>query len=261
VSEQRLVVGVDGGAAALHAVRWAAHECTSRDVALVLLHALGHGAGVEPVDADQVFVNAETQARAAVAGLEVRRRLERGTPAEALVAASATAQLVVLGRNGAGDVARSMLGTVGHRVATHAHCPVVVVPPDAAPGWTHGPVVVGLVPGRTGRAALRFALTYAARHDRPVVGVWAGERAGGGLLPSSIEAVLDEWPQVEFSLSRVEADPVTALDVSGADAGLLVLGCHHSDEPWSARPGAVPSALASRCAVPIALVGAVDEDT
>jgi nucleotide-binding universal stress UspA family protein len=170
--------------------------------------------------------------------------------------------LIVLGNNGVADVAGSMLGTVGHLVATHARCPVVIVPSAADPGRPDAPVVVGLAAGRTGRAALRFALSHAARRGRAVVGVLAagnvdgaGRRRQDGSLAAEMARVLAEWPRVPFRLCQVDADPASALGTFGGDAALLVLGCHHSDAPWSTRVGPVPSALLDRCAVPIALVG------
>jgi nucleotide-binding universal stress UspA family protein len=257
-----LVVGVDGGAAALCAVRWAARECAADGGTLVLLHALGHAAGVEPADTERVFAEAEATAHATAAGVTVRRRPERGCPADVLVAASASARLIVLGTNGAADVAGSILGTVGHRVATHACCPVVIVPPAAESVRVDAPVVVGLAPGRTGRAALRFALAHAAARGRTVVGVLAagdvtghGRRRHAGPLPLGVQQILAEWPQVPFRVSWVDTDPAAALRALSGDAVLLVLGCHHSDEPWSTRLGPVPTALLDRSAVPIALVG------
>ena len=47
--------------------------------------------------------------------------------AEALVERSKDARLVVTGSRGHGGFAGLMLGSVSLRVATHAHCPVVVV--------------------------------------------------------------------------------------------------------------------------------------
>jgi nucleotide-binding universal stress UspA family protein len=262
MSAESLVVGVDGGSGALRAVRWAARECAADDATLVLLHALGHADGTQPPDTEQVLAEAAVAARAAAVGIEVRRRPVRGMPVDALVAASRDARLVVLGNNGIADVAGSMLGTVGHLVATHARCPVVIVPPAASARRTDAAVVVGLAPGRAGQAALRFALSHAARRGRPVVGVLAAGALDAGWrrredcpLPAGIAPVLAEWPHVPFRLLQVDADPVSALGTSSREAALLVLGCHHSDDPWSTRLGPVPSALLDRCAAPIALVG------
>jgi len=54
-------------------------------------------------------------------------RAVSGVPARELVAASADADLVVVGSRGGGGFARIRLGSVSNQVASHADSPVVVI--------------------------------------------------------------------------------------------------------------------------------------
>jgi nucleotide-binding universal stress UspA family protein len=55
-----------------------------------------------------------------------------GIPADALLAAAADADMLVVGGRGSGGFARLAMGSVSDQVARHARCPVVIVPhPEA----------------------------------------------------------------------------------------------------------------------------------
>jgi nucleotide-binding universal stress UspA family protein len=60
-------------------------------------------------------------------GIEVERKLVEGDAGEALVAESASAELVVVGSHGRSGLKAAILGSVSRHVVNHAACPVVVV--------------------------------------------------------------------------------------------------------------------------------------
>jgi nucleotide-binding universal stress UspA family protein len=53
-----------------------------------------------------------------------------GFPVEELVNASKDADIVVLGSRGVGGFTRMLLGSTAGQVVQHAHCPVLIVPPE-----------------------------------------------------------------------------------------------------------------------------------
>ncbi|MFI5060483.1 MAG: universal stress protein [Actinomycetales bacterium] len=61
-------------------------------------------------------------------------RAVEGSPPETLVEASETASHLVVGSRGRGRVGSVFLGSVSLHCASQAHCPVVVVGPDALTG-------------------------------------------------------------------------------------------------------------------------------
>jgi nucleotide-binding universal stress UspA family protein len=145
-----IVVGVDGSAASLEALRWAADEARLRGARLVALHAwvfvpaapIGDP-GMIAIPAGDLAGQLEAETEAARAELansiaevlgqepdvEVEARLTENDAQEALVAESEGADLVVVGSHGRSGLRAAILGSVSRHVVDHAHCPVVVVRP------------------------------------------------------------------------------------------------------------------------------------
>src|SRR6185436_7879673 len=74
-------------------------------------------------------------------------RVVEGSPAERLLAAvdEDGAELLVVGSRGRGSLRSAVFGSVSRKLATDATCPVVVVPPEAAPqDGAGGSIVVGV---------------------------------------------------------------------------------------------------------------------
>ncbi len=133
----RIVVGVDGSAAAGHALQWASDEADLHQVELVVVHSwlypyLGtdpnrsQGRDISEVDAACVLEAAVATARdrcgANVSGLLV----EKG-PASGLLETVQDGDLLVLGSRGRGAIAAGLLGSTVNSVLEHAAVPVVVV--------------------------------------------------------------------------------------------------------------------------------------
>lgn len=141
---RRIVVGVDGSDGSGRALAWALEEAAIRGARvdavwawhlpwLTTVAEVGttindttwfEGAAREGLD------RAVDGALAAAAGdVVVERILAQGDASRALLDVSAGADLLVLGSRGRGGFAGLLLGSVSQQCATHATCPVVIVPP------------------------------------------------------------------------------------------------------------------------------------
>jgi nucleotide-binding universal stress UspA family protein len=202
-------------------------------------------------------------------------------PEELLVELSADAELIVVGTHGLNRFLGALVGSVSQRLAAHALCPVVVLPP---PGVIHHAsaartVVVGVSPSPGGISALRFAMAEAQLRDAEVLAVrsWnapaiygLGTAGIGFISPAPFESLRESGREVlEHCLGQVRAAypdvtvrsellesaaDVTLVDYSQA-ADLLVVGCRHEDGHPLSRLGPVTSWLLHNSAAPIAVVG------
>lgn len=138
----RIVVGVDGSEPAERALDWAIEEARLRGARLLVVSAwhvpaavYGPSGFVPPVSEsiDQTFEEVAAEAtedaagRGREAGVDVETDVREGNPAEILVEAAESADLLVVGSRGRGGVAGLLLGSVSAHCAHHASCPVVVV--------------------------------------------------------------------------------------------------------------------------------------
>jgi len=124
-----VVVGADGSLVAQAAIAFAFEEAALRDVPLVAVCALTDAAGRlgegQQVEGDFRHVMAcEAKEHGEVM---VALRVLAGTPRAALLAASADAQMLVVGSRGRGGLDGMSLGSVAQAVLHHAPCPVGVV--------------------------------------------------------------------------------------------------------------------------------------
>ncbi|MFC9530732.1 universal stress protein [Streptomyces sp. NPDC056975] len=138
-----IVLGVDGARAGEDAVDFAFAEAALRGAEIVALHAWTPDnvplplAPPQLADVPQAGAVAESEERLlaqALAGrqekypqVSVKHELVLGVTHEALIEASRTAQLVVVGARGRGGFTGLLLGSVSQALLQQAHCPVTVV--------------------------------------------------------------------------------------------------------------------------------------
>jgi nucleotide-binding universal stress UspA family protein len=156
LEHRRVLAGVDGSDASVHVIEAALAAADERGAALSLLHAWRPVGEYDAAIVQRVLVD-EWRSQAdrhlaeltAVAGkahpdVMVTRKLEYCSPAVALVQASANADLLVIGRRGAGAPFGLSLGSLARTMIRSAHCPVEVVPtPALDKGERHAQSMVG----------------------------------------------------------------------------------------------------------------------
>jgi nucleotide-binding universal stress UspA family protein len=137
--EGRIVVGVDGSAHAVTALRWALTEARRRRVGVEVLYAWQYPAAflyetavlgdldLEPAAA-AIVARVLSDVEAEAEGIDVTARTVGGHAVEALVGAADGASLVVVGARGHGAMSGLLLGSVSDGVVRHAPCPVAVIP-------------------------------------------------------------------------------------------------------------------------------------
>lgn len=218
-----VVVGVDGTADALRAVRWAAVRAGLRNVGLRLVHASSSPDGVLRIARD---VADET-----VRGLSVTLVTGELSPAELLVRESASASLVVLGNRGHGGFSGLLIGATAVTVAARARCPMVVMGgPDELGS---GPVVVGVDGTPACDAALGFALAEASLRGTGLTVVHGlVSPTGKGVARDDVAEVIAEriagecarYPDVKVVQEFVADTPGQALLDQATSARLAVVG-------------------------------------
>jgi nucleotide-binding universal stress UspA family protein len=195
---------------------------------------------------ESILTAAAEVAQRHAAGIEVATELRAGGAASALIDASATAGLLVVGSRGLGGFTGLLLGSVSAQVSAHAHCPTVVV---RGQGDAAGPVVLGVDGSRPARAASAFAFAEAHRLGVGVVAVYAWNLplpAGpsdavavallddGGVaqyqqqarqvLTDALADARRQYPHVPVEERLADASPVRALLDASTDPAMIVVG-------------------------------------
>jgi len=140
----RLLVGVDGSDASLHALREAFKISTSWVTVVAVapfyegdLRLLGVPKSDRIIREPCETALAQAQKMGDAAGAVIQTRCERGEPHERLVelAAAGSRDLIVLGSSGHNLLENLLVGSVTRRVIGFTSKDILVVPPKAAVGW------------------------------------------------------------------------------------------------------------------------------
>ena len=143
MTDNRIVVGVDGSPAAAAALAWAVDEARLRGAGLevVLTWEPAYAGYLHMPPLEGLEEAAQASVEKIVADLELSATRDppatavavEGASAAVLIERSEDADLLVVGSRGLGGFSGMLLGSVSQHCVTHARCPVVVIrQPEAA---------------------------------------------------------------------------------------------------------------------------------
>lgn len=282
-----VTVGVDGSAASDAAVRYAVAEARRLGTGVQLVHAVPdylpaarpYGITVSDLEptARQVLREASVLAHREAPDVATRTALFAGRRDEALRHAAQNGSEIVLGHDPRPSLARLATGSTVIAVAARAHLPVIVVPPDTAPG-DHGRIAVGLrSPRHTVYGLLRRAFEVAAeRHSALLIThAWEMPPNYEGLVSTAaeqeemnkheaagIEEMVDDLaaqhPEVEHTIQVVYGNPARVLQEVSTSSDLLILARRAHVLPRG-HIGGTARALLRHTACPLMFLPATEE--
>lgn len=286
-----VVVGVDGSLHGERALDWAAAEAELLGAPLTVLRAYPSGypaarsgtpgePTVQPSSA--IAATAEHGCTAAVdhvrlghPELSVRGHTVAGDAADALVEASRSAALLVVGARGLGRVRGLLMGSVSGKVSAKAHCPVVVVREAPSRSLTGLRVVVGVDGSTDSGEALRFAFEAAARRGAglTVVHTWdllpdatpgapelveaqQVEQRERAAVAQAVAGFAVDFPTVDVRRHVVRGRAVDELVRQSANAALLVMAARGRGTAKGLVLGSTSQAVLPDAHCPVAVITA-----
>lgn len=240
-----IIVGFDASESASAALTWAVDEARLHHSELTVWtvfdqHPVRRGDHL--VDEPRTTERLRRAAEEITNGIPAAFRFDRGGVAAKLTAASADADLLVVGSGSRRPFTGPQLGPVTRASLYHSPCAVVVVRPQPHPVEPHGQVVVGVATSPHARQALRVAAEEARLRGAVLDAVHAvhWDHLGGEFIAPDAQQLV-EWGErlvagelaetgVEARHVVVEGHVADVLTHQSAGADLLVLGSrgHHT---------------------------------
>jgi nucleotide-binding universal stress UspA family protein len=277
-----VVVGFDGSELARRAVLWGAEEAMRCGSSLQVVQAV-RAPLPEPVFTPMSmpvpeFVTEATMSRAAEdhlaelaeaigrrwPELRVGTHVRLGRPVDVL--ADEPGELLVLGSSGRTGIAEMFLGSTAAELVSIGGRPVVVT----RSGPLDGRVVVGVDGSEISADAITFAFSFAERHGRELLAIYAWNDVGWAELPEQ------DWDHIRVDLAKLLEDqlathraehpgvhvaqevafdaPARTLLQAADGAALVVVGSHGRGVVKRAILGSVSHAVLHHAPCPVAVV-------
>lgn len=216
---RRRIVGIDGSAAGIAALRWAAQRCTEDGAPLILAHV----APSMNTRSSSVFDDARALVQADHAGLRLEAVLLEGTVWEALNRTAKPDDVIVIGTDKTGHVHGRVSGVLSIQLAMTARCAVAVIP-DIDLSFRRG-IVAGIGRPSTAPQVADAAYAVARRRLVPLTLVHGGcvEHCTDG-LDAAEKSLVGHDPVVDVRRRILSTPPADALLDVARDKELLVLG-------------------------------------
>jgi nucleotide-binding universal stress UspA family protein len=269
-----IVVGVDGSPSSIEAVEWAARQAALEHRPIALLHTF-HVDGVYWLPAmgydpreirralreegERLVSAAERRVRETAPSVEAYQVVGDSDARAALIEASRTASMVVLGSRGRGPLASTFLGSVGVTVVRHAACPVVVRRPEHD-HIGHG-VVVGTDLSEDTLPVVEYAYLLASTRGLPLT-VLVDHRGPREVASRWMTDLHAKFPDVRVTERAAVGPLVRALTTMGTEKDVVVVGGQGGGSLASAlrRSAAVAVVEQVRSTVVVVPVPSADED-
>jgi len=291
-----IMVAVDGEPDHRAALDWAAERAARDGSRLELVHVIERSwgdSGTRPTRLLELASKTLLDAEQGIAVRHARTVLDRGAQAGAsggvqtvapdievttrtlyghvgheLVAASADADLLVLGTPSDAERRHTFASSIAARVAAVAGCSVVAVPH----GWADGGegIVVGVDGEGGAESAVEFAADEAAALGEPLTIVCAGYIANpllAGLVPEvslgdrreriaedAAERMRAEHPGLTVFAETVETSPARGIVAEAEGSRLLVIGTHDRRGVQRVMLGSVGHDVLLNALTPVAVV-------
>ena len=291
-----IVVGVDGSDESRLALQWTVQEARTRRARVRAVHVWHFppdyvwyypphppDVAVKPPYRDRDELEKEAMklldqavTEAVGSGVDIVQEVDEGLPADRLVRAAATAELLVVGSRGRGGFRSLLLGSVSQQCAHHTPCPLVIVRGVVhEPGTDSNTIVVGVDGSPDGEAALRWALEEADRRGGRVLAVHAWSLPNGyelapysaltvhrdkleagarTLLHDAVQCGRVRHPGVECAELTAEGPAARLLLETAKGAPLLVVGSRGRGGFAGLLLGSVSHQCAHHAPCPVAIV-------